>query len=66
MTPHMFYLPKRQRNSSSKEVGKTRSQSAQLETYAVAIERNRAFEVLDQETNVADRGPRDQISHESA
>ena len=66
MTPHVFHLPKRQRDSGSKEVGKTRSQTAQLETYPVAIERNRAIEVLDQKTYVADRGPRYQISHESA
>ena len=58
MTLHVFHLPKRQRDPGSKEVSKTWSQAAQLETYPVAIERNRAIEVLDQKTYVADRGPR--------
>lgn len=66
VTLHVFDLPKRQRNSGSKEVSKTWSQAAQLETNPVAIERNRAIEVLDQKTNVTDRGRRYQISHESA
>lgn len=66
VTPHVFYLPKRQGNSGGKEVSKTWSQSVQLETYPVAIERNRAIKVLNQKTNVADRGARYQISHESA
>jgi hypothetical protein len=66
MALHVFYLPERQCDSGRKEVSETRSQSAQLETHLVAIERNRAIEVLNQKTNVADRGARYQISHESA
>jgi len=66
VTLHVFYLPQRQGNSGGKEVSKTRSQTAQLETHPVAIKRNRAIEVLDQKTYVADRGPSYQISHESA
>jgi hypothetical protein len=66
VTLHVFYLPKRQRNSGGKEVSKTRSQTAQLETNPVAIERNRAIKILNQKTYVTDRGPRYQISHESA
>ena len=58
MTLHVFYLPQCQRDSSRKEVSKTWSQTAQPETNPVAIERNRAIQVLDQKTNVTDRGPR--------
>ncbi len=66
MAPHVFHLPKCERDPGSKKISKTGSQTAQLETHPVAIERNRAIEVLDQKTYIADRGPRYQLSHESA
>ncbi len=50
MTLHVSDLPESQRDPGSKEVGKTWSQAAQLKTHLVAIERNRAIEVLDQKT----------------
>ena len=44
----MIHLPQGQRDSRGKEVSETRGQTAQLETYPVAIELDGAVEVLDQ------------------
>ncbi len=68
---HMIHLPQGQRDSRSEEVSETRSQTAQLETYPVTIELDGALEVLDQQTDVADRRTPDartgfQLSHGSA
>ena len=52
----MIDLPQGQRDAGGKEVSKTRSEAAQLETYLVAVERDGAFQVLHQQTDVADRG----------
>ena len=48
VTLHVVHLPQCHRDSSRKKISKTWSQSAQLETNPVAIELNRAIEVLDQ------------------
>src|SRR5580658_8136021 len=58
---HMIHLPQGQRDSRGEEVSETRGQTAQLETYPVAIELDGAVEVLDQKTYVADG-----LSHGSA
>ena len=47
---HMIHLPQGQRDSRGEEVSETRGQTAQLETYPVAIELDGAVEVLDQQT----------------